>query len=436
MRKWMASLLTVTTLMLAGCGGSKPNETTPQPAAEKKEPVTLRVIYSGTTDIEKAWSVKMKEQIEAKHSDIKIEYMYIGWADVEKKLAVMLQAGDVPDLMQTQDATNLVAMNALEPLDAYLSKAGATVKKADFHQSALEYGVFSGKLYSLPTAAIGYGLVVNEELLGKAGIKAEEIKTTDDLVKAAKALTKDGVYGMGYASGAPRFSWRDPAMFAFSNGEFTLADVDDAHKKAYIEVLSVYNSLRPYMPEAVTAWQYPEMRKAFAAGQIAMMPFGSFFTGNVYEFNPDIVAKSKVIPIPHGPSGQKPAMMVGGVGLSMLAGSKHKDAAWTVMQDLSQKEPVAQFAASVNLPSRVDVKGEEIAKLAETIYPKAFEAHGKFTGSFSPLLQTYGKTMPRIIGQAEMEVVFQKNMVQLLQGKLTPEQAYENIKRDIAQIKK
>lgn len=431
MRKWMAPVLSLLLVVLAGCGGTE----APDSTGGAGEPVTLRVVYSGTTEIEKAWSVKMKELVEAKHPDIKIEYMYIAWGDLEKKLAVMLQAGDIPDLMQVQDATNLVAMNALEPLDSYLERSDAFVKLDDFHTAAVDFFRYDGKLYSLPTAATGYGLIVNDEMLTKAGIKAEDIKTFDDLVNAAKALTKDGVYGFGYASGAPRFSWRDPSMFAYSNGGFTLADVDDAHKQAYLEVLNLYNDLRPYMPEAVTAWQYPDMRKAFANEQIAMMPFGSFFTGNVYEFNPDIVAKAKVIPIPKGPSGDKPAMMVGGVGFAMLAGSKNKDAAWTVLQEFSQKEPVAEFAAAVNLPGRVDVTGDEIAKLAQEIYPKAYEAHGRIIESFSPLLEQYGKTQPRIVGQAEMEVAFQKNMVQLLQGKMTPEEMFENLQREINQIK-
>ncbi|HYG60079.1 MAG TPA: sugar ABC transporter substrate-binding protein [Symbiobacteriaceae bacterium] len=438
MRKWLALVLLTTLLLLAGCG-SKPAA---EPAAKAPEtpkapePVTLRVVFSGTSEPEKAWSVKVKEQIEKKYQHIKIEYMYIPWGDLEKKLTIMIQANDYPDIIQTQELANLIAMKAMEPLDSYLTKADSPTKKDHFIQGALEYSAYDGKTYALPLAAIGYGLMVNEELLSKAGLKPEDLKTWDDVLKAAPLLTKGETYAMGYASGAPRFSWRDPAMHAWSNGLFTPADVDDAHKKAYLEVLTHYNNMRPYMPPAVTAWTYPDMSKAFANGQIAMMPFGSYFTANVYGFNPDIIAKTKVIPIPKGPSAQKQAVWAANVGFGMLAGGKNKDAAWLVLQELVSKDAVGAFAASTNMPSRMDVTTDAVAKDAQAIYPKAADAHAKLITSFVPMLQEYGKTQPRIVGQAEMEVAFQSHMVQMLQGKLTPEQAYENIRRDISQLKK
>ena len=36
-----------------------------------------------------------------------------------------------------------------------------------------------------------------------------------------------------------------------------------------------------YMPEAQSAWQYPELFQAWNEGNIAIMHTGSFFTGNL-----------------------------------------------------------------------------------------------------------------------------------------------------------
>ena len=90
---------------------------------------TLRVVFPGTSETEKQGSLRLKTLAESKFPDIKIEFMYIGWPDLEKKLSVMLPGGDIPDLVQQQEATTLVAMDALEPLDGYLSRPGSPKKE-------------------------------------------------------------------------------------------------------------------------------------------------------------------------------------------------------------------------------------------------------------------------------------------------------------------
>jgi len=44
--------------------------------------------------------------------------------------------------------------------------------------------------------------------------------------------------------------------------------------------------------------------------------------------------------------------------------------------------------------------------------------------------------MRKILRREEMEVAFQKIMIEMLDGKLTPEQAYERIKAEIDKIKR
>ena len=397
-------------------------------------PVTLRFIFSGTSETEKAWSVRTKERIEALHPDIQIEYMYIPWADLEKKVAVMLQAGDVPDLLLVQDVTNLVAMGALEPLDDYFDSPSSRLKRSDWYPSAWDYSVIGGKVYSAPMAAVAYGLVVREDYLTEAGIRLDSIQTWDDLLVAAQKTTKPPRYGYGYAAGLPRFAWRDPSIAAWSNGLLTLDNVSDSARPAYLETLTLYKTLRPYMSPAVVAWSYPEMFRAYALGQIAMMPNGNYFTANVYPINPDVIQHTRALVFPRGPSGKSPAGMVANVGVAMFKDGKHKDLAWKVIEEIASVEGITSWTALLNQPARRDVDLNRLAQESRQYYPRAYEAHARLIRDFAAIVDRFGVPQAKILHQSEMEVAFQAQIVQMLQGKLTPEQTYSAIRQEIQRI--
>lgn len=398
-------------------------------------PITLRFIFSGTSETEKAWSVRAKDRVEAAIPNVRMEYLYIPWSDLEKKLVVMLRAGDVPDLLLTLDVTNLVAMGALEPLDAYIKQANSRVNPSLWYEGAWNYSTVDGSVYSLPLAAIAYGLVVREDILAAAGYKPEDIKTWDDLVAVARVVTKGDVYGFGYAAGAPRFAWRDPSMAAWSNGLLTLDNTTPEARAAYLEVLHLYAKLRPYMPPAVVAWSYPDMFRAYAMGQLAMIPNGSFFAANVYPINPDVIQHSRVIPFPKGPSGKQPAVMVGNVGVGMFRDGKSKELAWRVLEELTTRESITSWSALINMPARKDIDPKELAREAQRYYPKAFEASSRIIADFGRAVEKYGVAAPKILNQAQMEVLFQAQVVPLLEGKLTPERVYEILRPQLMGVK-
>jgi len=59
-----------------------------------EEKITIRFVYCGTSEPEKAWSAEYKKDLEKRYPHISIEYIYIPWAEQEKKIAIMTQAGD------------------------------------------------------------------------------------------------------------------------------------------------------------------------------------------------------------------------------------------------------------------------------------------------------------------------------------------------------
>jgi len=397
---------------------------------------TLRVVFPGTSETEKQGSVRLKQLAESKFPDIKIEMMYLGWPDLEKKLSVMLPGGDVPDLVQQQEATTLVAMGALEQLDSFLARPDSALKKEQFFEGVWNYSQYDGKMYTIPIRAISYGLIVREDLLTQAGMKLSDLKTWDDMKRAAKAMTKGNVYGYGYPLGLPRFAWREGPYIAGYSNNFDLSDTGEATKPKYLEMLRLFKDLAPSMSPTTKVMGLREAFQTWGLGNIAMMPTGDFFVANLYPINPKILKVSRVVAYPKGPSATKQWAPVANVGWAMFKGSAHKEEAWKVLSLFCSLENLTEESAMLNTPARRDIDMEKLAQAAVRFYPDAPEENKRIIGDFVGNAHPIGVPMRKILRREEMEVAFQKIMIEMLDGKLTPEQAYERIKTEIDKIKR
>jgi len=405
-------------------------------AEAQRAPVTLRVVFPGTSETEKQGAVRLKQLAESKLPGIKIEMMYIGWPDLEKKLSVMLPGGDIPELVQQQEATTLVAMGALEPLDPYLARPDSPLKKEQFFEGVWNYSQYDGKMFTIPIRAISYGLIVREDLLSEAGMKLTDLKTWDDLKRAAKAMTKGNVYGYGYPLGLPRFAWREgPYISGYSNN-FDISDTSEATKPKYLEMLRLFKDLQPSMSPTTKVMGLREAFQAWGLGDIAMMPTGDFFVANLYPINPKILKVSRVVAYPKGPSATKPWAPVANVGWAMFKGSKNKEEAWKALAFFTSLENLTEESAMLNTPARRDIDMAKLSAAAAKFYPDAVEDNRRIINDFVTNAHSIGVPMRKILRREEMEVAFQKIMIEMLDGKLTPEQAYDRIKAEIDKIKR
>lgn len=403
----------------------------------------VRIVFPGTSETEVQFSKELIAGIEQKYPNVKTEILYIGWGDLEKKLITMIMAGNVPDLVMQQDYLTLAKMGALEPLNSYLEKKPKnTVSKGVFINSLIEFSTYDGKIYTLPTVGISYGLLVRTDLLEEAGYQPSDIKTWDDLVKVAKELTvdKDGdgtidQYGIAYAAGAHRHAWRQAYIMGYSNN-FSL-DEAAQNKDKFIEVLELIKKLQPYMPTGTITMTLKEAFQSYAMGKAAMMITGSFFTGNVYPINPEVIAKTRAIPFPKGPSAENPWVPVANAGWAMFSKSKNKDIAWDVLTLIVSKEWGGLYSSFINIPARKDVSAEYVGSLAAEMYPLANAAKGneRIIDDFVEMTSLYGKPMKTIPGRVEMENVFTNYLSQLLEDKIDIETAYELITNGIEEIK-
>lgn len=390
----------------------------------------LRILWPGTSETEKMVAYRLQEKVQELYPGINIEYLFLSWADIEQKMAVMVYSGDYPDLMMIQDITNPVAMDALEPLDAYLTES---INESQFIGAAWENMQLDGVTYGIPGLAIVYSHVYNSELFAELGIEMP-FETWDDVIAASHALKANGKYGYAMANGGEgRFTFRDFMMVALSNG-LVPNQVGEEYREKYIEVLTFFKEIASDMPEAQITWLYPELFRAWEVGNVGMMHTGTYFTPNLIDHGTKAMDRTEPFAFPAGPSADKPQLMVGAVGMSMFKGSRNKEAAWKVIETLMSPEMLGLWAGSINISAGTFVDSAVLEAVAKDVYPEVYKQHVELSDKWQKLASEYGVPMPKILGQPQMEKVVQLAVIKLLNGEITPEQAFDEIQAGITKI--
>ncbi|KZB87348.1 ABC transporter substrate-binding protein [Amycolatopsis regifaucium] len=127
--------------------------------------------------------------------------------DYETKLAAALQAGPVPDIFEGQVTLDRVRQNLLVPLDDVLAPV-----RGDFTPSVLAAQTVDGKTYGIPQALDIQVLFYRKSFLQEAGVRPPQ--TLDELVDAARKLSKDGVKGLFAGNDAGAAALAGPLLWA------------------------------------------------------------------------------------------------------------------------------------------------------------------------------------------------------------------------------
>jgi raffinose/stachyose/melibiose transport system substrate-binding protein len=172
----------------------------------------------------------------------------------------------------------------LAPLDSL--KAASKIAKGQGDDAMKD-----GKLYGLPVALEGFGLIYNKTMFDKAGVKAEDIKTMEDLAAACEKLAKvEGVKAPIAFAKETYFQFMHPINWPFAtmsnykevipkvaSGEIKLKDVPEVKK--YVQELE---SLKKYTNLAKES--YDEQVAGFATGEFAMIHQGNWAQGIIDEY--------------------------------------------------------------------------------------------------------------------------------------------------------
>ncbi|WP_422733351.1 ABC transporter substrate-binding protein [Micromonospora sp. WMMD558] len=276
------------------------------------------------------------------------------------RLTTSFAGGRPPDvfLLNYRRYGQFAAQGAIEPVQSYLD-ASSAIKESDFSPRALDAFRFDGRaLTCLPQNLSSLVVYWNADLFRAAGVPAPAAGWTwDDLLAAAKALTRDGRYGVGVEPSIARL-----APFVWSNRGELVDDPtrptaltlrgDPATRKAVDWFLDLQLRHRVVPPDAEEQSESSEAR--FLRGTLGMylssrvaVPTLRTIDGFTWD----------AAPLPVAPGGV-PASILHSDAYCMSAGLPDHRPAWRFIEyamGAAGQRTLAESGRTV--PSRLDVAG-------------------------------------------------------------------------------
>jgi multiple sugar transport system substrate-binding protein len=300
-----------------------------------------------------------------------------------------------------------------------------------FTQSSLSSVKFNDKLAAMPYFSSTKHFYWNTDLLKKAGIAAPP-KTWDEFRDASKKLTKNGVYASGW-------SWKQAEglncdfvgmVYSFGGSFFTPEGKLDVNNEGAVKALQYMSDLinvdKTIAPGSLQ-WTEDDVRKAFAAGKIAMM---SNWEGTIPTLNDP--AQSKIVGLTDvgllpGQGSVVSAAVTGSEGIAIMKSSKHKQASLAFLKWMASK--------SFQEPNFIE-RGQY--PVLQSLYedPKVKEADKDKTIDKIVAQFQYGQNRPNGAGYVEWADILSGEIFNALAGHKAPKAALDDAAKKIEEAVK
>jgi multiple sugar transport system substrate-binding protein len=275
-----------------------------------------------------------------------------------QRLIANVVSGTTPDVFMIPYREYAWFLNraVIEPIAPLLAKS-AVIREADFYPQALTpFRDASGALVCLPQNASTLVLYYNKTLFDAARLPYPTADWTwGDLLNAAQKLTTDtnnpqkAHYGLGLDADITRllpFLWQHGAQLVDDDGTPTRFTLDTPAAQAALQQFTDLQNRYRVVPDENAALTYPPSDR-FITGSIGMLVFSRRITPilRTVQFDWDVA------PLPRLP-GQPPATLLFADGFCLSRSSKHKDAAWKLIEYAMSPEGQTLLAkAGRNVPS-------------------------------------------------------------------------------------
>ena len=312
-------------------------------------------------------------EFERLHPELRIEVEQLPWTAAHEKLLTAIAGDSTPDLCQLGNSwiPELAALHALRPLGADVAHS-ASVHEADYFPGIWDTNVIGATLYAVPWYVDTRLLFYRRDILAAAGF-ATVPQSWPEWMRALKAIRAKGA-GERYGILLPLNEWEPLLALALQQPE-PLLDAQGAHgnfrSPGFRRTLEFYAEMfRRELAPPVTNSQIANVWNEFGRGYFAFYISGPW---NIGEFRrrlpPELQASWMTAPLP-GPDGPG-ASIAAGASLAVFRRSRHPEAAWQLIEYLSQPEVQSRFhELTGDLPPRR--ASWEDPGIAGDVYARAF----------------------------------------------------------------
>ncbi|MGN0015327.1 MAG: ABC transporter substrate-binding protein [Candidatus Gastranaerophilaceae bacterium] len=291
---------------------------------------------------------------EKENPNVKIELIHVP-ENYFRKLHLLYASKTEPDVVFVNNtyAPLYIKANLFEDLSGQINED-------EYFKSSIDCFKYNDKLYAVPRDVSNLVLYVNKNLIKSPG----QIKTLQDLKKAAKKVSKNGIFGLNYEKN-PLF-WL--SYLEYFNGGILTDDGKNIilNSKESLKGLSFYADMINIDNSIPHDWQMSGMTSAqmFINGKTAMYLSGRWL---VPKFRESITFDWDIIPFPQSKSSK---ILTDSSGWAVSKSSKYKKQAIDFVKYLASQDTIKTFTETgLITPARKDIAESNIF-LSPELKPK------------------------------------------------------------------
>ncbi len=311
-------------------------------------------------------------EFERRNPDVRVKVQQLPWTAAHEKLLTAFAGDALPDLCQLGNTwvPEFAALGALEPLDARVA-ASSIVVQDDYFAGIWDTNRIDGVLRGVPWYVDTRLIFYRRDLLAQAGFDhpPRSWEEWSRMMAAIKQRSPDR-----YAILFPLNEFEPLLALSLQGSAPLLADGGrrgDFRGEGFRRALDFYvAAFRNEWAPSMSNTQVSNVWTEFGRGLFAFYVSGPW---NIAEFRKRLPPERQhdwmTAPLP-GPSGPG-ASIAGGSSLVVFKASRRKDAAWRLVEYLSEPQVQQQFhALTGNLPPRRATWAD--VRLANDPYARAF----------------------------------------------------------------
>ncbi len=367
---------------------------------------------------------KLLPRFTQSHPEIKVKVQSIPWQPAHEKLLTAFVGGSTPEVCQLGNTwiPEFQAMRALLSLDSLVAQS-SILKPEDFFAGVWNTNVIGEKPYGIPWYVDTRVLFYRQDILASVGYPKAP-RTWDEWLDASRKIKQQARSEQKYAIFFSLIfnEWRAPVILILSNGGRLLRDNDcygAFDEPATLEAMRFYTTffaegLAPRnMTEVINIFQ------GFTTGFFSMMVTGPWDVQEMRKRAADLSGKWSTAPIPRKELCRSTA---GGSSLVIFKNSKKPQAAWKLIEYLSQPETQIEFfRLTRDLPA--------VRSAWEALEIKADTEIQAFYQQLENVVPT-----PKIAEWEQIAVKIQEHLERVIFGQVTMEEMARQLNRDVDRI--
>ena len=317
------------------------------------------------------------QEFERRNPAVRVEVQQIPWTAAHEKLLTAYAGESTPDVCQLGNTwlPEFTVLRSLEPLGPFV-KNSSLVDLDDIFPGVLKTNIIDSTLYGIPWYVDTRVVYYRKDILKQTGYSefpttwAEVMKASEIIQRQAKAKGK-----ICYPFFLPTNEWVPAIVFGMQSGGNFLKDKNTRGNFRGTQFTRAFSLLsefyqKEYSPSGMQL--ITNLYNSFSDGLIAMYITGPW---NIGEFTrripPELQSEWMTAPLPSMDSLMPGISLPLGTSFVMFKNSKHKEAAWKLIEFLSSVEQSIEFyKITGNLPPRQSAWKD--SSLANNKYIRAF----------------------------------------------------------------